>query len=159
ADGWRATLDAAWGALLPVFAASPYLAGLARRWPDRLRLTLDGDPEARLAEILAATDALTGAPDEAKAPLRHLKAELHLLTALCDLGGVCNLDRVTGALPRLADAAGRGALRITADDWRWRGRLISTPDDPRGPVPGLFALAMGKGGAFELNYSSDIDLS
>jgi len=159
ADGWRTTLDAAWGALEPVFAASPYLAGLARRWPDRLRLTLDGDPEARLADILAATDALTGAPDEAKAPLRHLKAELHLLTALCDLGGVWNLDQVTGALSRFADASARAALRILADDWRRRGRLISAPDDPRGPVPGLFVLAMGKGGAFELNYSSDIDLS
>nr|WP_313633916.1 bifunctional [glutamine synthetase] adenylyltransferase/[glutamine synthetase]-adenylyl-L-tyrosine phosphorylase [Brevundimonas naejangsanensis] len=159
AEGWRATLDAAWGALLPVFAASPYLAGLARRWPDRLRRTLDSDPEARLAEILAAMEALTGAPDEAKAPLRHLKAELHLLTALCDLGGVWDLDQVTGALSRFADAAARAALRILADDWRRRGRLISAPDDPRGPVPGLFVLAMGKGGAFELNYSSDIDLS
>lgn len=159
ADGWRATLDAAWGALAPVFTASPYLAGLARRWPDRLRLTLDGDPEARLAEILAATDALTGPPDEAKAPLRWLKAELHLLTALCDLGGVWDLDHVTGALSRFADAAARAALRILADDWRRRGRLTSSPDDPRGPVPGLFVLAMGKGGAFELNYSSDIDLS
>ena len=159
ADGWRATLDAAWDALLPVFAASPYLAGLARRWPQRLRWTLDSDPETRLAEILAATDALIGAPDEIKAPLRRLKAELHLLTALCDLGGVWDLDRVTGALSRFADAAARAALRITADDWRRRGRLASAPDDPRGPVPGLFVLAMGKGGAFELNYSSDIDLS
>ncbi len=159
ADGWLATLDAAWTALEPVFAASPYLAGLARRWPDRLRLTLDSGPEARLADILAATDALTGAPDEAKAPLRRLKAELHLLTALCDLGGVWDLDQVTGALSRFADAAARAALRITADDWRRRGRLVSPSDDPRGPVPGLFVLAMGKGGAFELNYSSDIDLS
>lgn len=159
ADGWRATLDAAWSALEPVFAASPYLAGLARRWPDRLRLALDSDPQARLADILAATDALTAAPDEAKAPLRWLKAELHLLTALCDLGGVWDLDQVTGALSRFADAAARAALRILADDWRRRGRLISEPDDPRGPVPGLFVLAMGKGGAFELNYSSDIDLS
>jgi len=159
ADGWRATLDAAWAALEPVFAASPYLAGLARRWPDRLRLTLDAESEARLAEILADADALTGAPDEAKAPLRRLKAELHLLTALCDLGGVWDLDQVTGALSRFADAAARAALRITADDWRRRGRLTSAPDDPRGPVPGLFVLAMGKGGAFELNYSSDIDLS
>lgn len=159
ADGWRATLDAAWAAVTPVFAASPYLAGLARRWPDRLRLTLGSDPETRLAEILAGADALTAAPDEAKAPLRWLKAELHLLTALCDLGGVWDLDQVTGALSRFADAAARAALRITADDWRRRGRLISAPDDPRGPVPGLFVLAMGKGGAFELNYSSDIDLS
>ncbi len=159
ADGWRATLDVAWAALTPVFAASPYLAGLARRWPERLRRTLDSDPEARLAEILTATDALAGAPDEAKAPLRRLKAELHLLTALCDLGGVWDLDQVTGALSRFADAAARAALRILADDWRGRGRLTSAADDPRGPVPGLFVLAMGKGGAFELNYSSDIDLS
>ena len=159
ADGWRATLDAAWDALAPVFAASPYLAGLARRWPARLRLALESDPEARLDEILAATDALAGAPDEAKAPLRHLKAELHLLTALSDLGGVWDLDQVTAALTRFADAAARTALRITADDWRRRGRLVSASDDPRGPVPGLFVLAMGKGGAFELNYSSDIDLS
>ena len=35
---------------------------------------------------------------------------------------------------------------------------VQRADDPRGPVPGLFVLAMGKGGAFELNYSSDIDL-
>jgi glutamate-ammonia-ligase adenylyltransferase len=159
AGGWRSTLDEAWGALEPVFAASPYLAGLARRWPERLRQILETAPETRLAEILAATDAIDGPADEAKAPLRWLKAELHLLTALSDLGGVWDLDAVTGALSRFADAGAQAALRCLAHDQRRRGKLISTADDPRGPVPGLFALAMGKGGAFELNYSSDIDLS
>jgi len=159
AGGWRATLDEAWGALEPVFAASPYLAGLARRWPERLRQILETAPETRLAEILAATDAIDGPADEAKAPLRWLKAELHLLTALSDLGGVWDLDAVTGALSRFADAGAQAALRCLAHDQRRRGKLISTADDPRGPVPGLFVLAMGKGGAFELNYSSDIDLS
>ena len=157
--GWRATLDGAWGALEPVFAASPYLAGLARRWPERLRQILETAPETRLAEILAATGAIDGSADEAKAPLRWLKAELHLLTALSDLGGVWDLDAVTGALSRFADAAAQAALRCVAHDQRRRGKLISAADDPRGPVPGLFVLAMGKGGAFELNYSSDIDLS
>ncbi|WP_296176023.1 bifunctional [glutamine synthetase] adenylyltransferase/[glutamine synthetase]-adenylyl-L-tyrosine phosphorylase [uncultured Brevundimonas sp.] len=157
--GWRATLDGAWGALEPVFAASPYLAGLARRWPERLRQILETPPETRLAEILAATEAIDGPADEAKAPLRWLKAELHLLTALSDLGGVWDLDAVTGALSRFADAAAQAALRCLAHDQRRRGKLISAADDPRGPVPGLFVLAMGKGGAFELNYSSDIDLS
>ena len=159
AHGWRATLDGAWGALEPVFAASPYLAGLARRWPERLRQILETAPETRLAEILAATDAIDGPADEAKAPLRWLKAELHLLTALADLGGVWDLDAVTGALSRFADAAAQAALRCVAHDQRRRGKLTSAADDPRGPVPGLFVLAMGKGGAFELNYSSDIDLS
>lgn len=157
--GWRATLDGAWGALEPVFAASPYLAGLARRWPERLRQVLETTPEARLAEILADTEAVDGPADEAKAPLRHLKAELHLLTALADLGGVWDLDQVTGALSRFADATAQAALRCLAHDQRRRGKLTSAADDPRGPVPGLFVLAMGKGGAFELNYSSDIDLS
>ncbi|WP_312148258.1 bifunctional [glutamine synthetase] adenylyltransferase/[glutamine synthetase]-adenylyl-L-tyrosine phosphorylase [Brevundimonas sp.] len=157
--GWRATLDGAWDALEPVFAASPYLAGLARRWPERLRQILETSPETRLAEILTATQAIDGPADEARAPLRWLKAELHLLTALCDLGGVWDLDAVTRALSRFADATTQAALRCLAHDQRRRGKLISTADDPRGPVPGLFVLAMGKGGAFELNYSSDIDLS
>lgn len=159
ANGWRATLDGAWGALEPVFAASPYLGGLARRWPERLRQILETAPETRLAEILAATNAIDGPADEAKASLRWLKAELHLLTALSDLGGVWDLDAVTGALSRFADATAQAALRCLAHDQRRRGKLISAADDPRGPVPGLFILAMGKGGAFELNYSSDIDLS
>jgi len=158
-DGWSAAFEAAWPALAPVFAASPYLAGLARRWPDRLRLTLEAVPEDRLADILSATDALSGGADEVRAPLRWLKAELHLLTALCDLGGLWDLDAVTGALSRFADASTRSALRAVAHDQRERGKLVSAADDPRGPIPGLFGLAMGKHGAFELNYSSDIDIS
>ena len=157
--GWTDALDAAWPALAPVFAASPYLGGLARRWPDRLRLTLETAPEDRLAAILSTTDALTGGAEEVRAPLRWLKAELHLLTALCDLGGVWDLDAVTDALSRFADASTRSALRAVAHDQRERGKLISAADDPRGPIPGLFGLAMGKHGAFELNYSSDIDIS
>ena len=158
-DGWSEALQAAWPALAPAFAASPYLAGLARRWPERLRQTIEASPEDRLAAILSATDGLTGGADEARAPLRRLKAELHLLTALCDLGGVWDLDAVTGALSRFADATARSALRAVAHDQRERGKLISAADDPRGPIPGLFGLAMGKHGAFELNYSSDIDIS
>jgi [glutamine synthetase] adenylyltransferase / [glutamine synthetase]-adenylyl-L-tyrosine phosphorylase len=157
--GWGAALEATWPALAPVFAASPYLAGLARRWPERLRLTLEATPEDRLATILSATVALTGGADEVRAALRWLKAELHLLTALADLGGVWDLDAVTDALSRFADVSAQAALRAVADDQRERGKLVSAPDDPRGPVPGLFGFAMGKHGAFELNYSSDIDVS
>jgi len=156
---WTPTLAAAWPALAPAFSASPYLFGLARRWPDRLRAILEDRPDDRLAEILARTETLTGGADDLRAPLRRLKGELHLLTALCDLGGVWDLDSVTGALSRFADASTQAALRAIARDQRERGKLISAPDDPRGPISGLFGLAMGKHGAFELNYSSDIDIS
>ena len=157
--GWSDRLEAAWAALAPVFAASPYLFGLARRWPDRLESVLADDPQDRLADILARTSDLTGGADAVRAPLRRLKAELHLLTALADLGGVWALDAVTGALSRFADASVQAALRAVAHDQRERGKLASAADDPRGPVPGLFGFAMGKHGAFELNYSSDIDVS
>jgi len=159
AADWADVLDAAWPALAPVFAASPYLAGLARRWPERLRLTLEAVPAHRLAAILSASAALIGGADAVRAPLRWLKAELHLLTALADLGGVWDLDAVTDALSRFADASAQAALRAVAHDQRERGKLVAAADDPRGPIPGLFGLAMGKHGAFELNYSSDIDIS
>ena len=156
---WSDVLSAAWPSLAPVFAASPYLGGLARRWPAMLHRVLTTSPDERLEALLAQTQALDGPPDEVKAPLRHLKGELHLMTALSDLGGAWSLDQVTEAIARFADAAAQAALRSAASDWRRRGKLTSDANDPRGPVPGLFVLAMGKGGAFELNYSSDIDLS
>ncbi|WP_428150584.1 bifunctional [glutamine synthetase] adenylyltransferase/[glutamine synthetase]-adenylyl-L-tyrosine phosphorylase [Brevundimonas sp.] len=156
---WGATLDAAWPALAPVFAASPYLFGLARRWPETLHAILTDAPDVRLEDIAARTIALTGGADDMRSPLRRLKAELHLLTAVADLGGVWDLDQVTGALSRFADVASRAALSGVAEDLRRRGKLLTAADDTRGPIPGLFGLAMGKHGAFELNYSSDIDLS
>ncbi|WP_426050496.1 bifunctional [glutamine synthetase] adenylyltransferase/[glutamine synthetase]-adenylyl-L-tyrosine phosphorylase [Brevundimonas sp. SL161] len=157
--GWGTLLDTVWPALQPVFAASPYLFGLARRWPEMLHAILTDAPEVRLDDIAARTIALTGGADDMRSPLRGLKAELHLLTALADLGGVWDLDQVTGALSKFADVASRAALSGVAEDLRRRGKLLTAADDTRGPIPGLFGLAMGKHGAFELNYSSDIDLS
>jgi glutamate-ammonia-ligase adenylyltransferase len=153
-------IDAAWPALQPVFAASPYLARLATSAPERLETLLQADPEARLEDLLARTLALAVATDleETGRALRRLKSELHLLTALSDLGGVWNLDQVTSALTRFADAAVQTALAVLAAHERARGKLLeSSPQD--GPLPGLFCLALGKHGGFELNYSSDIDVS
>lgn len=156
ADG----LAPAWQALEPIFAAAPYLAGLARRWPDTLVDLLQSDPEHRLVKIIAATRAVAGTDlDTVKRDLRLFKAELHLLTALCDLGGVWPLVRVTQALSDFADAALHAALVAAAADAVEHGRMTVSADKGRGPVPGFFALALGKHGADELNYSSDIDIS
>ncbi|MGH6966352.1 MAG: bifunctional [glutamine synthetase] adenylyltransferase/[glutamine synthetase]-adenylyl-L-tyrosine phosphorylase [Phenylobacterium sp.] len=153
-------LETAWPALAPIFGASPYLVSLARRDPRRLAELLAGDPDARLGDILgrtAAAAALDG--DAATVTLRKLKAELHLLTALADLGGVWDLDQVTGALTRFADAAVAAALVVAAKAELDAGRLMRLGEGAEGPVPGWFCIAMGKQGAFELNYSSDIDVS
>ena len=154
-------IEAAWPALAPIFAASPYLSGLARRDARRLPSILDADPGARLTEILSAADAVVAEPDfeTARRVLRELKADLHLLTALCDLGGVWDLDAVTGALTRFADATLGAALAQAVRLEVGRGALTHVGDTEAGPAPGLFCIAMGKHGAFELNYSSDIDFS
>lgn len=157
---WTDRLEQAWPALAPVFAASPYLASLARRDPARLDAILGDAPQARLDDILARTVAAAEL-DQAAAEvrLRDLKAELHLLTALADLGGVWDLDQVTGALTRFADAAVASALWVAARGELEAGRLTRLGEGAEGPVPGWFCIAMGKQGAFELNYSSDIDVS
>jgi len=157
---WTERLEAAWPALAPIFAASTYLTGLGRRDPERLDALLGADPEPTLTTLLRATAACAGLEhDPAMARLRELKAELHLLTALCDLGGVWSLDQVTGALTRFADAAVVAALAVAARSEREAGRLTALGAGAEGPVPGWFCIAMGKQGASELNYSSDIDVS
>jgi glutamate-ammonia-ligase adenylyltransferase len=60
-------------------------------------------------------------------------------------------------MTRFADAALRTALAQAAREEIDCGRMTAT-DREGGPAPGVFVLAMGKHGAAELNYSSDIDL-
>ncbi len=156
ADGWQDLLECAWPALAPVFAASPYLAGLGRRLPQALLRVLENSPDDRVEAILAA-DPL-GEPDIERA-LRELKSEVHLLTALADLGGVWTLDAVTGALSDFADLATRMAFETAAREAVAAGKLMRDRGADLGFVPGLFCVGMGKLGARELNYSSDIDIS
>jgi glutamate-ammonia-ligase adenylyltransferase len=157
---WTPDLEQAWPALAQAFGASPYLTSLARRDPKRLEALLADEPLARLDDILRRTVAVADlTPDAAQASLRLLKQELHLLTALADLGGAWDLDQVTGALTRFADASVVAALTSAARGELESGRLIRLGVGERGPVPGWFCIAMGKQGAFELNYSSDIDVS
>ncbi|HEX5378967.1 MAG TPA: bifunctional [glutamine synthetase] adenylyltransferase/[glutamine synthetase]-adenylyl-L-tyrosine phosphorylase [Phenylobacterium sp.] len=160
AQGWSGLLDRAWPALAPVFGASSYLAGLARREPARLRDLLEAEPLGRFDDLIARTHALAATDIEtAKPGLRALKAEAHLLIALCDLGGLWDLDAVTGTLTRFADAALQTAMAVAAQAEMEAGRLTRVGTGESGPLPGFFCIAMGKHGAFELNYSSDIDIS
>ncbi len=158
--GWAPLLKSSWPALAPVFGASPYLASLARTDPGRLQRVLSDPAEARLGVLRsAAQEAAALTPAEGAVRLRRLKGELHLLTALADLGGVWGLDPVTAALTNFADDAVQAALHLAAREAVDRGRLLARGTPELGPVPGLFVIAMGKQGGFELNYSSDIDVS
>jgi len=140
---------------------SPYLFDLMRRDPARLLRVLGRDPDAHLAALLAAAaEEVAAAEGEAAAmaALRRMKAEAALLIALCDIGGVWPVMRVTAAVTDLAIHAVRLALRYALMQEVGRGRLLPPAKDRPEQDSGLIVLAMGKMGAHELNYSSDIDL-
>ena len=134
---------------------SPYLRGLMVREADWLPEAL-ANPESALDAVLAAPEAT--APDALPLALRQAKRRVALLAALCDLGGVWPLEVVTGALTRLADRAVHLALITQVGEEIRRGKLPGATPDDAATAGGMVALAMGKMGAGELNYSSDIDL-
>ncbi len=134
---------------------SPYLRGLMLREADWLRAAVEA-PEAALEAALEAPGSV--APDALALALRQAKRRVALLAALCDLGGVWPLEAVTGALTRLADRAVHLALVTQAAEEIRRGKLPGATADDAAVAGGMVALAMGKMGAGELNYSSDIDL-
>src|ERR1700741_1694836 len=147
--------------LLGIAAFSPYLFDLVRCDAARLIRLLRCDPDQHLAVLIeTASREVFAAPGETEVMrlLRRLKAEAALLIALCDIGGVWPVMRVTRALTELATSSVQAALRYLLRQETVRGRL--TPSDHERPEEGsgLFVLAMGKMGADELNYSSDIDL-
>ncbi|MEJ0023162.1 MAG: hypothetical protein WDN76_06765 [Alphaproteobacteria bacterium] len=150
---WLAGLRAAAG-------GAPYLAALCMRYPDlAARLNVRG-PEVVVAEALAQMRAAASLPfDEAMITMRQAKAATHLACAVGDLSAAWSLAQVTGALTDLADAACESAIALAADALVSRGDLVATKNHSAGPLPGLIALAMGKQGARELNYSSDIDVT
>ncbi|MEO0913695.1 MAG: glutamine-synthetase adenylyltransferase, partial [Pseudomonadota bacterium] len=121
---------------------SPYLAALLQREEAWLREGLGLGPEEGFARCLFVPE---GAPLDAA--LRQAKRRAALWIALADLGGVWSLEEVTGALTRLADWAVETALRHLVAAEVARGKL----PEVEATIGGLFALAMGKMGAGELN--------
>ncbi|AUH34467.1 glutamine-synthetase adenylyltransferase [Paracoccus tegillarcae] len=156
ADDARQTLAGLPAAFVDLAAgaagSSPYLAGLINREAEWLAEGLDR-PDLVVEEMAGFEDLDA---DDLGVALRRAKRRVALYTALADLGGVWSLEQVTGALSDLADRASDLALRVHIAVEEKRGKLPTAREGT--DAAGLFALAMGKGGARELNYSSDIDL-
>ena len=147
--------------LLGIAEASPYLFDLIRADAARLARLLESEPESHLMRLIEKICVeVVAAPGEAEAMqlLRAMKSEAALLIALCDIGGVWPLTQVTAALTDLAVASVQAALRFLLRREAARGKLSPANPDRPDDDSGLVVLAMGKMGAGELNYSSDIDL-
>ncbi len=145
------------GLMSATAGCSPFLKGLMLREGDWLRAALAEAPERALEALLAAPEGAEGA-EALGVALRVAKRRAALLTALCDLGGVWTLEAVTGALTRLADRAVHLGIRALVAEEIRRGKLPGAAPEDAATGAGMVALAMGKMGAGELNYSSDIDL-
>jgi [glutamine synthetase] adenylyltransferase / [glutamine synthetase]-adenylyl-L-tyrosine phosphorylase len=136
-------MSADWtSALARARAHSPFLAHGLDRLPALEELLAAGQGEPALDFAKAAG---TGAPDTGAA-LRREKLALAVALGIGDLAGEFPLDRVVGELSDFADRALDTAITAAIQ--------ARVPD--AGPA-GFIALALGKHGARELNYSSDID--
>jgi len=150
------------GALLDaLFGNSPFLSHCALKDPAfTCRLIMEG-PESALESIkseLTHIDSKRSELPEVSIALRIAKRKIALTTALADITGHWPLMTITETLSDFAcealDMACRPLLRQAA-----RSGKINLPNEECPEVgSGLIILGMGKLGARELNYSSDIDI-
>ena len=141
--------QAVWAAL----GSSPFLADCLLRFPDFAReLTIHG-PDGPVGDIFErlrefAPDCDTG---RWMRFVREERARLAAAVAIADIAGEWPLERVTATLSGFASAALDAAVRHLLAT----GREFAATE-PEGS--GIVVLGMGKLGAAELNYSSDIDI-
>ncbi|OJU33181.1 MAG: hypothetical protein BGN99_16480 [Alphaproteobacteria bacterium 65-37] len=154
--------DGAGVALLDaLFGNSPYLTETALQNPDFMTDLWRQGPDVVFGDLMAQlstahSEALSGARPEAIAvTLRRLKRRAALTVGVADIAEAWPLDRITGALSSFAS----GCLATLTDSILLqlsRDGQLGIGGDPQAAA--FTVLGMGKLGAGELNYSSDIDL-
>ena len=150
-----------------VLAGSDFISRTCQRYPDLFRdLLQSGDlkktyPAGTYREILQA--CLPNAPEEGfdvvekrlGRDLRRVRRREMVRIAWRDLAGRADLDETMADLSALADACIQSALAVLYDGLC---RAMGTPTDAEGAPQPLVVIGMGKLGARELNFSSDVDL-
>lgn len=148
--------------LSAVLDLSPFIREALTRHPRILDRIVAKTPEAALKDILAEIAACAASEDVTEASfmtsLRVLKREAHVLIALCDLAGIFDTRATTGWLTDLAEACTGAAVRFLLLDADSAGKIKLPDRNQPDKDSGWIVLGMGKFGARELNYSSDIDL-
>ncbi|MGI9514786.1 MAG: bifunctional [glutamine synthetase] adenylyltransferase/[glutamine synthetase]-adenylyl-L-tyrosine phosphorylase [Anderseniella sp.] len=145
--------------LAHIASGSPFLSGLVRRYPEFAAEILGSSPDQLFTSLCMGLESDTVSASSQVELMRHLRvARNHaaLLIALADIAGCWSCDEVTRALTRFADVAVAGTVNWLLDEAVESGKL--TPGKGQTASDGYTVLAMGKHGAGELNYSSDIDL-
>src|SRR6056300_1809565 len=133
-----------------VASVSPFLTDLMRKEAVWLRERFDAIEIDQSIEIEIT--------DDIGVALRSAKRRVALWTVLCDFSGIWQVEQVCATLTGFADRAVQCAFDHAISQQILRGKLPGLARDAHPHDTGLFVLAMGKMGAGELNYSSDIDL-
>ncbi len=144
-----------------VFDLSPFLRDIALTRPQILEDLFDIPVDTRVDDIIASLPQLGLAIDsesEIMSALRLAKSEAHFLIALSDLAGVYGGQKTTSRVSRLAIAATQAAVRFLLRDAARAGKVTLKDSTAPEKGSGWIFLGMGKLGAGELNYSSDIDM-
>ena len=137
-------------------SCSPFMRTIAESQPEWVASLAELAPDAAFASLVPTGSP--SSPDSMVRQLRRAKRRMSFLVALADLGGVWPLAKVMQSITEFADHAVQKCLESLVLQAASRGRLILADNCRDEDLGGLFVLAMGKMGAFELNYSSDIDL-
>ncbi|MBJ6126173.1 bifunctional [glutamine synthetase] adenylyltransferase/[glutamine synthetase]-adenylyl-L-tyrosine phosphorylase [Microvirga splendida] len=151
--------------LLGLADHSPFLWQLIVNDPARMARLVFSSPEEAHRAIIESQSGLfralrSGAitRDDAVRAFRQNRNAHALLVAMADIGGLWTTEQVTQALSDFADASVAGGVDLVLTEMADLGRItLANPDAP-GEGSGFTVLALGKHGAGELNYSSDIDL-
>jgi glutamate-ammonia-ligase adenylyltransferase len=147
--------------LAAIFGNSPFLSQLLHIESDILEAYLAQDPARVLTDLkgrLGAEAEEAGEGPQLMRTLRRARRRAALLIALADITGQWTMEQVTGALADFAETALRLAIDHLLRRSAMAGDLILPSLDRPSDGSGLVILGMGKLGARELNYSSDIDL-
>ena len=142
-----------------ILAASPFLLECLLQDPEIAARLMEAGPEGLTAEVLRTVrEAPIGARARLMRALRHARRRLAFAVAWADLAGLWDLERVVRTLSDFADACVQRAVEHLLVEAAGRGEIALADREAPAVQSGLVVLAMGKLGAFELNYSSDIDL-
>jgi glutamate-ammonia-ligase adenylyltransferase len=148
--------------LASVFDLSPFLRDCARRWPWALEQLFDTPVSERLETLIDEIRECGRVADQTESSLmralREKKGEAHFLIALADLAGEAGSESTVRRLSALADACVSAAIDYLLMDSHRAGKLKLVDSTKPGEQSGWIVLGMGKLGAHELNFSSDIDL-
>jgi glutamate-ammonia-ligase adenylyltransferase len=154
-------VDAAGHRLLAsLFGNSPFLTQCSLREPGLLMRLVQQGPDATFAHVESGLHRHLAASLDRPAlmqTLRLFKRRVALLVAVADIAQWWPLERITAALSDSAEHTLAAAVRHLLAAAAARGE-IALADAAAPSHSGFIVLGMGKLGARELNYSSDVDL-